>query len=383
MGGEQRQTKKFPQGRAVRMVRRRLAWIGSFPSRLLPVALVAWGSLFGCAGAADADAPGENTGSVSQAIYAGMTDSDEGDNTAVVALKIGDQAPFDLCTGALIAPNLVLTARHCISIPVTSSVSCNEDGASGNGAHVGADRAPSSIRVYVGAHPNLGGEPDAQGQEVFHPGGNVLCNGDIAVLALDRPITDIAPMRVRVRAGALAGETVRAVGYGRNDLDLPSGTRLQKPGVKVLAMGRTVSASQTPLASREFEVGLSSCRGDSGGPAISETTGAVIGVVSRGTSCTQDYGHTYTTTAGFDDVLSRAFRYADHTMLEEIGGPTQKLQTQSEVYAGQIAADEADMTQGQGCSAAAAPKKNRLAGWLSLGCVGLLVGARARRRSRR
>jgi len=112
---------------------------------------------------------------------------------------------------------------------------------------------------------------------------------------------------------------VRSVGYGQNDSALPIGTRFHKAGVEVLAQGKAVSPSKTPLGSHEFEVGKSICQGDSGGPAISEQTGAVLGVVSRGGNCDEDFGHIYTTTAGFESLFSQAFALAGASPVLEAG----------------------------------------------------------------
>jgi hypothetical protein len=145
---------------------------------------------------------------------------------------------------------------------------------------------------------------------VFHPPGSTLCNLDLALVVLDRSITVAPPMRVRLTAPVAAGESLRAVGYGQNDKGAPVGTRFRKDSVAVLAVGSTVSASQTPLAGSEFEVGESMCEGDSGGPAIDETTGAIVGIVSRGGACTDPSGHIYTSLAGFGAIFQQAFAVA-------------------------------------------------------------------------
>jgi MYXO-CTERM domain-containing protein len=84
-------------------------------------------------------------------------------------------------------------------------------------------------------------------------------------------------------------------------------------------VGKTISASQTSLATNEFEVGLSICQGDSGGPAISETTGAIVGVVSRGGNCTDTSGHIYTSLTAFASVFQAAFALAGGAPVDESG----------------------------------------------------------------
>ena len=259
----------------------------------------------------------EAAGSTSEAIYGGTLDNDALANQGVVSLKIGDGTSFELCSASLIAPNVVLTARHCVSVNLTQGVACDENGASGNGAQVGADEAVATIHVFVGTNPNFAGTPAANAKAIFHTTTDFLCNADMALIVLDRNISGVAPLKVRLNTTTAVGEKMRSVGYGQNDKQLPVGTRLRKDGVGVLAVGKIVSANQTPLAANEFEVGLSICQGDSGGPAISETTGAVVGVVSRGGQCTDDFGHIYTTIAGFKPVFDAAFQLAGGAPIDE------------------------------------------------------------------
>lgn len=275
----------------------------------------------GCA----ADASGEPVevrvadGTSSPAIFGGDKDDSSDGLGAVVALRVGTGATFQLCSGALVAPNVVLTARHCVTRNATTSVSCDDKGSSANGVHVLGDEEPSVIGVYLGVAPSFAKAPVARARAVVAPSGPYLCDSDIALVVLDTPITTVAPLAVRLGRPARTGERIRAVGYGQNDQSSPIGTRFRRGGVAVLAQGAGVSASKTPLGPHEFEVGTSICQGDSGGPALSEESGAVIGVVSRGGGCAEDFGHIYTTTAGFDDVFADAFRQAGATPIAESG----------------------------------------------------------------
>ena len=254
-----------------------------------------------------------------QAIYAGKSDNDKSANGSVVSIKIGSGTSFELCTGALVAPNVVLTARHCVSKNITPTVSCDENGKSGNGDHLGDDEDPTSIHIFLGPNPKFGEAAEANGKAIVHPGGGVLCNADIALLVLDADITSIPPMPVRLGGLTQPSEKVRSVGFGQNDKHMPLGTRFRKDNVKLLAVGQAVSPSHTSLGSREFEVGLSICQGDSGGPAVSETSGAVIGVGSRGGSCTDDFGQVYTSTIGFSAMFDDAFALAGGAPILEEG----------------------------------------------------------------
>ncbi|HVH41994.1 MAG TPA: trypsin-like serine protease [Labilithrix sp.] len=255
-------------------------------------------------------------------IFGGEGDNDEQSLSSVVALKVGRGGTFELCSGVLVAPNIVLTARHCVANSITTSVSCDENGQSTNGSHVAGDQAPGDVAIYTGASPRFGETPVAVGSAIVAPKSEYLCDADIALVVLDRAITEVKPIGVRLTGGVAPGETVRSVGYGQNDQRMPIGTRLRRAGVSILAMGSGVSESKTALGPHEFEVGKSICQGDSGGPAIAEGTGAVVGVVSRGGECNDDYGHIYTTTAGWRRLFDDAFAIAGGAPIEEATRPT-------------------------------------------------------------
>ncbi|MBL8609690.1 MAG: S1 family peptidase [Myxococcales bacterium] len=263
-------------------------------------------STVACAGETVAPADVEIVQTSEAKIYGGERD-EAATLTGVVALKVGTGQTFELCTGALVAPNLVLTARHCVSKALSPTVVCDENGRSGNGDHVAADVDAETIAIYTGADPQFARAPRARGKAVVHGGGNVLCDADIALVVLDEALDDVPVLPVRVGQPIRAGETIKTIGYGRNDQKLPTGTRMLKDGVGVLAIGKGVSASKTPLGKHEFETGKATCQGDSGGPAISEKTGAVIGVVSRGGECNDDFGHIYTSTVDQQALFAKAF----------------------------------------------------------------------------
>ncbi len=259
-------------------------------------------------------------------IYGGEKDADEASLSGVVALRVGAGTSFELCTGALVAPNVVLTARHCVTKNTTTSVSCDENGRSANGPHVIADEVPTTIGVFTGPTPSFAKRPAALGRAIIAPQGEYLCDADIALVVLDRAL-QVAPLAVRLDDKAQVGETIRTVGYGKNDQDAPIGTRFRRGNVKVLGQGQGISPNKTPLGPREFEVGKSICQGDSGGPAISEATGAVIGVVSRGGKCNEDFGHIFTTTAGFASMFDQAFQIAGGEPQIEPRAQLQSLRT--------------------------------------------------------
>ncbi len=339
----------------------------------LAVAALLLSCIAGCAGADGQDgqpveAKVQTTGSDTK-IFGGARDDDSDAYSGVVALRVGAAGTFELCSGALLAPNVVLTARHCVTKNFTTSVSCDQEGRSANGPHVIGDQDPQNVAVYVGASPNFAMKPTAVATAIVAPKGEYLCDSDIALVVLDTPITTLTPMAVRLHTVAQPGETVRSVGYGQNDDKMPIGNRFRKTGVEVLAQGKAISASKTPLGRHEFEVGKSICQGDSGGPAISEQTGAVIGVVSRGGGCDDDFGHIYTTSAGFDEIFTEAFSLAGGAPKVEEGDVGQPITSGDP--------KPADDTSHGGCSAA--PTRSSSAGGALL-ALAVAVALRARRR---
>lgn len=182
-----------------------------------------------------------------------------GKDPGVVALRIGS----GLCTASLIAKDVVLTARHCVA-ESAEAVECPAQG-----RQVFRDHDPGKIEVLLGDRVE-GQEAVARGLEIIAPAGVTLCEADIALVVLDRPIANVKPLGVSV-AGLARGDNVRSVGFGRLSDDGPAGFKLVREGVRVLDV--------TPA---EFTIGEATCQGDSGGPAMNEDTGEVVGVVSRG-----------------------------------------------------------------------------------------------------
>ena len=237
-----------------------------------------------------------------------------------VATALDDNpAHVTLCSGALVAPNLVLTARHCVSRAVTATPSCDARGQSHNGDHLAEDADPGTIAIYVGAHvhPDVD-TPRAHAIRTLHPTGRVLCDADVAFLVLDRPLTNVTILPIRLHAPVEPGDLVVPVGFGGGTSQVV-GMRVARDRSTVLATGPASNAQTgAVLGPREFEVDSATCRGDSGGPAIDVRSGEIVGVVSRGGSCNAAGNHVYTRVDAYSKLAAAAFHSAARATRERM-----------------------------------------------------------------
>lgn len=247
----------------------------------------------GCAGPSDATPP---IGMRRHGIIDGEASGSDDDGVLMIRAVLEDEREV-ICTASLVAPNLLLTARHCVSYLTEGLFSCSIEGELVNGGDGAGElglHIPSEwIEVYGREKPR--NAPLARGQQTISTLSETICSNDLAFVVLDRALA-LPLLPLRLGRSAEFGELGMMVGFGLEagqlGIDYQQQPRLRKTGLVVTGVGPdSLEEGVTTVAPRSLIVdGPCGCIGDSGGPLMAETSGAVLGVYSlqQGQSCTAD-----------------------------------------------------------------------------------------------
>jgi len=262
-------------------------------TRSVSVALLA----AACAISCSSPAPTERVAMTSSAIQGGTTDSTHKFAVGVVQLAQADQNMVAFCSGVLLAPNLVATARHCVAELTSTTIDCTTSKFGAlyptNQVLVTTDTTITMTSTYFGA------------TKVIVPTGTnqtSVCGNDIALVVLDSnvPLPAYAePVITPPMTDPQYQPTVTAIGYG---IDTPTDTQGNSAGIRRIKEHVELTcipndsnftdcftdpSAKSVLTAGEFVSGDSTCEGDSGSAAFEQGNfdqgrWRAFGVLSRG-----------------------------------------------------------------------------------------------------
>ncbi|MGM0556177.1 MAG: thrombospondin type 3 repeat-containing protein [Myxococcota bacterium] len=206
-----------------------------------------------------------------------------------------------ICSGTLIAPNLVLTAQHCVAEISAQQVICGET-SFGN--------TYSGTQMFVTTDPELERNSNfVRGSEIIvPPGDGDMCGQDIALLRLSQNVPESTAQTIppRLDPHVSRGEGYKAIGYGHTGDGSGAGIRRILTGLSAQCGGGTCP-SYTSVTDTEWLGEGGTCQGDSGGAAI-DSDGFVLGALSRGASGCRS--SVYSAVSGWPDWMRQNGRDA-------------------------------------------------------------------------
>jgi hypothetical protein len=231
------------------------------------------------------------------AIQGGTTDTSHNFAVAICG-GVTPQAPDCqiLCSGALIAPNLVVSARHCVDNVTSDMIDCGS-------TTFGPPLFPAA-QYLITTDPDIT-DPAATWypvEKIVTPTPTAFCGNDLSLLILGANVpTSEVPVLVTPEIWNPIDSTEyssneTAIGYG---VDAPSDAAADSAGVRRILEDINITCiprdpsldcgpvSSSGVATNEFAAGNGPCEGDSGSSAYEQNHFAAgdwlsFGVLSRG-----------------------------------------------------------------------------------------------------
>jgi hypothetical protein len=243
------------------------------------------------------EAPGDPYGTSSMAIQGGTTDTSHFFAVGIVQTAQASQNMVAFCSGVLLAPNLVATARHCVAELATTTIDCST-------SNFGNVYPASDLLVTTDTTITMNSSFLHVTNVIVPTGANQtsVCGNDIALLILKNNI-NLTKYAVPVIDPPMTSTTfqpvVTAIGYGittpTDTAGDTAGTRRIKQNVQLTCIPNDSSfvdcftdpVAKTILTAGEFVSGDSTCEGDSGSGAFEQGNfdmgnWLAFGVLSRG-----------------------------------------------------------------------------------------------------
>ncbi len=253
----------------------------------------------GCGSSSGGTSLREWVGASTSEIQGGMSDTSH--NFAVVicggATKANGYQCQILCSGALIAPNLVVSARHCVDMVASDTIDCSTSA-------FGGPLFPAN-EYFISPDPNIVSElmvNSYQVSQIVTPTPTQFCGNDLSLLILGENVpASVVPVLVTpeiwnpIDSPQYAAKET-AIGYG---VDAPDDAATNSAGVRRILEDIDIACipgdpalncapvKQSGVATNEFEAGNGPCSGDSGSSAYEQSNFDAgnwlsFGVLSRG-----------------------------------------------------------------------------------------------------
>jgi Trypsin len=224
--------------------------IGSFAKKLLPARCLGLGTLLACLSGLVFTSP----------VFALVGPARQAPEFAPYVVMVLDSSSGDasFCTASVLAPDVVLTAAHCVSTLSGTQVFFRG----------GQDKLVFFDVASIAIHPEY--RPNGRKQ---------LISIDLALVRLAKPLPpSFKPVELTDSGRVKTGQPLRIVGFGLGDEDERGTSGILRTGV--LAVSGPKSSALIWLTDPEGS-GLGGCTGDSGAPIFAVGQQKLVAVAIR------------------------------------------------------------------------------------------------------